>query len=206
VRHLLLVARALGFATLGLLAVTAFTPLPNVVARRLMTPDSPMPADAIVALAAAILRDGTLSDDSIRRFVRATELYADGLAPLLILSGTTPGPGLDEGEVRAALARRLGVPAAAIITLGGTHTTRDEAVAVAAALRPRGARHVLVVTDWAHAARVRATFEQVGLEVRVAVTGQPADAAVTPDRRLWLAWECAREALARAYYRLAGFA
>jgi uncharacterized SAM-binding protein YcdF (DUF218 family) len=191
--------------TLGLLAVTALTPLPNVVARRLVTPDPPMPADAIVALAATIYGDGTLSDDSMRRFVRATELYKEGVAPLLVLSGVQRGPELDEGEVRAALARRLGVPTSAIVTVTGDHT-RDEALAVVAALRPRGARRVLVVTDWAQAGRVRATFKSVGLDVRVAVTRRPADAAATPHARLWLAWECAREFLARAYYRLVGFA
>jgi len=65
---------------------------------------------------------------------------------------------------------------------------------------------VLVVTDWAHAGRVRGTFQRVGLDVRVAVTRRLADAAVTPNGRLELAWECARELLARAYYRLLGFA
>jgi len=125
VRRLLLAARALGLATLGLPAVTAFTPLPNVVARRLVTPDPPMPADAIVALAATIAWDGTL--DSIRRFVRAAELYAEGVAPLLVFSGDNHRPGLDEGAVRAALARRFGVPPSAIVTVTGHHTTRDEA-------------------------------------------------------------------------------
>jgi uncharacterized SAM-binding protein YcdF (DUF218 family) len=206
VAWLLRVARALGLATLGVLAATALTPLPNVVARSLVTPDPATPVDAIVALAGAIHTDGTLSDDSIRRFLRATDLYTEGLAPLLVLSGGRPRPGLDEGDVRAALARRFGVPPSAIVTINANYTTRDEALAVAAALRPRGAHSVLVVTDWDHAGRARATFERVGFEVRVAVTRRPADAVSTPNGRLWLGWECVRELLALAYYRLLGLA
>jgi uncharacterized SAM-binding protein YcdF (DUF218 family) len=206
VRRLLRVVRALGFATLGLLAATALTPLPNVVARSLVTPDPETPADAIVALAGAIHADGTLNDSSIRRFVRATELYKEGLAPLLVLSGGKPTPELDEAEVRAALARRFGVPPSAIVTVTGHHTTRQEALAVVAVLEPRGVHRVLVVTDWDHAGRARATFQTVGFDVRVAVTRRPADAVSTPQARLWLGWECARELLALVYYRLARFA
>lgn len=206
VRRLLLIARVLGLASLSLLAVTILTPLPNVAARRLVTPDSPMPADAIVALASTIHRDETLSNNSLRRLVRATELYAEGLAPLLVLSGTSPEPGLDESEVRATLARRFGVPASAIVTVTGHHTTREEALAVGAALRPRGVHQLLIVTDWEHAERARATFQRVGFQARVAVTGRPADTASTPKGRLQLGWECTRSLLALAYYRLRGFA
>jgi uncharacterized SAM-binding protein YcdF (DUF218 family) len=196
------VSRLAGLATLGLLALAAFTPLANVVARRLLTPDPPAPADAIVALASTVYQDGTLSDASLRRFARAVELYAAGAAPILVLSGSTPEPGLDEAAVRATLARRFGVPPAAILPVPGSRTTREEARAVAALLGPRGARRVLVVTDWPHATRTRATFSQAGLDARIAVTGRPADAARSPANRLWLAWECARELGARAYYRL----
>lgn len=206
VRRLLSGARALGLATLGLMTVTALTPLPNVVARSLVTPDPPMPADAIVALASAIDRDGMLSDTSLRRLVRATELYTEGLAPLLVLSGGNLRLGLDEAEVRAALARRFGVPPSAIVTVSGHQTTREEALAVVTALQSRGAHRLLVVTDWDHARRARATFQRVGFDVRVAVTRRPADAASTPPGRLRLGWECIRALLALVYYRLLGFA
>ena len=206
VRRLLLVARTLGLAALGLAALTILTPLPNVAARRLVRVDAPAPADAIVALSSTINGDGTLSDNSMSRFIRATELYAEGLAPLLVLSGTSPEPGLEEGEVRAALARRFGVPESAIITVSGHHTTYEEALSVVAAPRPRGARRVLVVTDWAHIGRVRAVYKRAGLEVRVVATHWPVDTTTTPQGRLWLAWDCTRELLARVYYRFAGFA
>lgn len=206
IRSLLMAARAVGSAMLGLMAVAAFTPLPNVAARYLVTPDSPMPAGAIVALASTINGDGTLSDMSISRFVRAAELYAEGLAPLLVLSGSEVEDGGDEAEVRTLLARRFGVPPSAIVTVSGHYTTRDEALAIATALRARGISHALVVTGWAHTARVRDVFRRLGLDVRVVATSDAVDASRTPQARLWLAWECARELSARLYYRLAGFA
>jgi uncharacterized SAM-binding protein YcdF (DUF218 family) len=205
-RRLLRAARALGLLTVGLLTITAFTPLSNVVARSLAAPDSPRPVDAIVALASNIQRDGALNEPSLRRLVRAMELYAEGLAPLLVLSGAHVESGLDEGAVRAALARRLGVPQSAIVTVTGPRSTREEALAIEVALQSRGVHRLLVVTDWDHAERARATFERVGFEVRVAVTRRPADAASTPKDRLRLGWDCARSLLALAYYRLLGFA
>ncbi len=204
-RRVLRLARALGIAAFGLLGAVTLTPLATAVSQGLVTPDPPQPADAIVALAATIHEDGTLSEDSLRRLVRAIELYTEGWAPLLILSGGPLKRGLDEAAVRSALARRLGVPAPAIVPLAGPHTTHEEGQAVAAVLGPRAARRVLIVTDWAHARRARATFRHAGLDARVAVTGRPADPA-TPEGRLRLAWECARELLAQTYYRLAGLA
>jgi uncharacterized SAM-binding protein YcdF (DUF218 family) len=206
VRSLLRVARLLGYATLGLLAVLAATPLANGLARRLVIPDPPMPADAIVPLAATIHLDGTLSDDSVRRLMRAVELHGQGLAPLLVLSGITTETGMDEARTRASLVHRSGVSPSATITVSGHRTTREEALAVVAALRPLGARRLLIVTDWVHAERARRTFERAGVDVRVAVTRRPADTVRSPAGRLRLAWECGRELAALVYYRLAGFA
>jgi uncharacterized SAM-binding protein YcdF (DUF218 family) len=203
----LLLARALGVLAIAAALAAAFTPLPNVLARRLVTPDPPGPADAIVALAARAHADGTLSDDSLRRLVRALELYAEGRAPLLVLSGAPPRAEADEAGIRARLARRLGVPAGALLTLSRpARTTDEEARLTAALLGARGLERVLVVTDWTHAARARGAFRRAGLDARVAVTARVADAAETPGERAALAWACVREVLARVYYRLAGLA
>jgi uncharacterized SAM-binding protein YcdF (DUF218 family) len=205
VRTLLLLARGIGFVAISVLAITALTPLPNIVAHRLTSSDQAMTADAIVPLAATILVDGTLSDNSLRRLVRAVDLYAQGLAPLLVVSGVNFGNGQNEAEARAALASRFGVPPSAILTVTGHHTTGEEALAVVAALRPRGARRLLVVTDWAHAQRAREIFERTGIDVRVTITQRPPEIANTAESRLRLAWDCFRELFARVYYRLVGF-
>jgi uncharacterized SAM-binding protein YcdF (DUF218 family) len=202
----LLAARVLGLLVLAAGGTAAWTPLPSLLARRLVTPDPPGPADAIVALAAVARADGTLQDKSLRRLIRAVELYAEGRAPLLVLSGSLPGAGVDEARLRMELAGRLGVPSSAILAIGGSRTTWEEARATAARLEPHGLRRVLVVTDWCHAGRARAAFLRAGLDARVAVTGRPADAARTAGERLALAWHCLREMAATVYYRLAGFA
>lgn len=205
VRTVLRVARALGILVIGAGLAAAFTPLPNALARRVVAPDPPGPADAIVALAAVAHPDGTLSDDSLRRLVRAVELFGEGRAPLLVLPGAPIATGADEAAIRARLAGRLGVPPAAILTLGGAaRTTGEEARLTATLLEARAARRVLLVTDWTHAARARATFRRAGLDARVVVTTRLPDTMVTPGGRVILAWACARELAAYAYYRLAG--
>jgi uncharacterized SAM-binding protein YcdF (DUF218 family) len=197
--------RLLGAATAAAGCLAAFTPLPNAAARRFVTQDPIAPADAVVPLAGSIAGDGHLGDSSLRRLVRAIELHADGAAPLLVLTGTVQGRGLDEAAVRLALARRLGVADAAIVAQGGQRSTREEAVTVTAILRSRGGRRVLLVTDWFHAGRARAAFRAAGLDARVAVTSDAAEAARTPGERLELSWLVARELAAKLYYRLAGY-
>lgn len=204
-RALLLGARGLGLTVLVLFFLAAFTPLPNLAGARFLTPDPVVPADAIVALAASIEWDGTLGPTSLRRLVRAIELYAGGAAPLLLISGTSPAPGLDEAATRGALARRLGVPAQAIVLVAGPRDTREEAAVVAAVLQRWSARRVLIVTDWSHALRARRVFRAAGFDARVVITTDAPRAARSPRERVELAWNLGRELAANAYYRLAGY-
>ncbi|MBI3454449.1 MAG: YdcF family protein [Candidatus Rokubacteria bacterium] len=163
------------------------------------------PGDAIVVLGAGGVRgDGTLSDSSLRRAIHGILLYQSGLAPLLVLSGPAGSEGPPEAEVRAALARRLGVPAEVILTEASGHTTREEAAALGAVLRSRGVRRVLLVADWEGMGRARGLFERAGL----AVLPAPDEArgwSGTPEGRLKIMRLVLQEALAGLYYRVAGY-
>jgi uncharacterized SAM-binding protein YcdF (DUF218 family) len=108
----------------------------------------------------------------------------------------------EEASVRAALARELGVPTPAIVTLA-TWTTREEAERAREALAPRGVRRVLLVTDSDHLLRAGGVFERAGFDVLPApADGSPHDS--TPENRLYLARDVAEELVARALYRLSG--
>jgi uncharacterized SAM-binding protein YcdF (DUF218 family) len=197
--------RVLGLAAVVLFLVTAFTPLANVASRALEARERLEPADAIVVLATAVFPDGTLTDSSLRRALHGVLLHRRNLAPLLVLTGIVlPEGGADEAAARARLARTLGVPAEAVVTVSGVQTTREEARRATAVLRPRGVRRVLLVSDAQHLIRARALFARAGFEVLPAPVDQlPAD-TTTPAARLHLTQEVLQELLARLAYRLAG--
>jgi len=142
---------------------------------------------------------------SLRRAMMAIGLERRGLAPLLVFTGATLPDGAQEAEVRADLARSLGVPPDRIVTVAGARNTREEALRVAAALGPRGARRILLVTDELHLVRARRLFELAGFEVLPAPTGEHLDEAEQPSSRVGLALHLCREGLARLYYRVAGY-
>jgi uncharacterized SAM-binding protein YcdF (DUF218 family) len=192
--------RRLGAATLLVLGALAFTPLSDLTQPEPAPP--PRPSDAIVVLGSYMGVDGMLSAASLQRAVQGIELYRRGLAPVLVMLGARQGP-LAEAEVRARLARDLGVPPQAVLTDAGGHTTRDEARRVRALLEPRGARHLLLVTSGEHMARARQQFEREGFTVTPSPVGPVRPESVRPEDRLGQARRWAQELAARLYYRAA---
>jgi len=197
--------QAVGLGGILLFFASAFTPLPNLLSRWTATPPAPGPADAIVVLGGGVSPDGALSRASLRRVIQGIVLHRKGLAPLLVVLGPSRGDGPVEAEVRATLARELGVPATAVVIEDRAWTTREEAARVRALLQPTGARRILLVTDSRHMARARPLFEQAGFEVRPSPADDLSAAADTPEDRVELFERVLKEFLARIYYRVAGY-
>ena len=197
--------RWVGVASIGLLLVSAFSPLSNALFRWSGVPSDIHAADAVVVLAAAVDADGTLSSDSLARAVRGIALYREGRAPLLVLSGTSGDEGPSEALVRAKLAQAMGVPSEAILTETSALTTREEAARISAMLRARNVRRVLLVTDSQHMRRARALFERAGLQVFPAAADARSGSATSPGARLRIARDLLGEWLALGYYRAAGY-
>jgi uncharacterized SAM-binding protein YcdF (DUF218 family) len=195
--------RTLGAVALIALGVTTLTPLPTWLAARYAEQPRLAPADAIVVLGGGFA-DGALGDPSLQRVVHGIDLQRRGLAPLLVLSGEAPRQGSSEAGVRAQLAQDLGVPPAAIVTQTA-NTTRDEARAAAALLKPRGVRSVLLVTSSLHLVRARGAFERVGFEVLPAPADRSFFLGSKAAERLDAARALARECTGWLYYRLAGY-
>jgi len=194
--------QALG--VLGILGVllSAYTHVPNALARALAVSSRVQPADAIVVLGASVFRDGTLSDSSLRRTVQGLVLYHQGLAPLLVLSGTTYEGSPVEAQVRAALARQLRVPEKVILLEPHAQTTAEEATNISAKLHQRGVRSILLVTSSLHLARAVPRFEKMGFRVfPVAADNLPVDTD-SPDGRLRLMVYTLREMVGQWLYRL----
>lgn len=199
------IIRLLGIVTVAAFLLVSFTPLPNVLNRWAGVSARLQPAAAIVVLGGGMEGDEALSTSSLRRTIHGITLFQRGFAPLLVFSGPTSRPhGREEAEVRAEMARLLGVSPAAVLTETTARTTRAEAVRMAALLQPRGVSTILLVTSYAHMARSRQLFEKVGFTVQPA----PVD-DISHVRNPEARWESMRplvqEFLARVYYRIAGY-
>lgn len=183
----------------------AFTPLPNFLGQRLATPARLEAAEAIVVLGSGLSPDGALDNVSLRRALHGIILSRRGFAPLLVFSGPAYYGDVAEAAVRAGLARELGIPPQAILTVADAWNTRGEASRITSLLGARGIRRILLVTNSQHMVRARALFERGGLEVLAAPVDEVSLAADSPGGRLHLMRRILTEMLARAYYRAARY-
>lgn len=198
--------RLVGALALGLFFAIAFTPLASILSRWLSQPARLEPAAAIVVLGGGgVGPDGRLSDISLRRAIYGVRLYHRRLAPLILFSGGAANGGPTEADARAALARTLGVPAAAILTEASVRTTHEEAQRIASVLLPRGLKRILLVADAQGMRRATGVFAREGFEPLAAPADDVAPNGGGPEGRLGLARRVLMELSALGYYRLAGY-
>ena len=120
-------------------------------------------ADCIVVPGAAIWKNRQPSDALQYRLTKAAELYREGRAPLVIVTGGGEG-NYAEAIVMAEWLAERGVPESALIIENESATTRDSGINVARLMRKRGLNTALVVSQWFHVGRTRMCLSQEGLE------------------------------------------
>lgn len=106
-----------------------------------------------------------LGGDGTRRAARAVELYAEGVAPEVLITGD--GDCLD---IRRLMVEG-GVPPAAIETECMSRNTWENAVLSAPILRGRHVERAVLVTTWFHSRRALGSFRAVLPEVDWSVAG-----------------------------------
>ena len=114
--------------------------------------------DALIVLGCAVRPDGTPSAALRRRTMHAIELWHQGIAPRIIMTG---GVGLHapaEAIVSASLAKGNGVPADSILLEDRSTNTRENAVFAAAVHPDASSWSVLLVTDGYHCWRSQRIF------------------------------------------------
>jgi uncharacterized SAM-binding protein YcdF (DUF218 family) len=190
--------RILGAVVLAGLAVVALTPLSMRIAVDYAARPNLGPADAVVALGGGLVHE-VLGDPSLQRTIEGIRLVRRGLAPLILFTGEPSEP-----ELRAKLARELGVPPDAIMT-ATANTTHEEARAAATVLRPRGIRSVLLVSGSLHLVRARGAFEREGFQVLPAPADQLFAVGSGAAERLIVTRALVRELVAWWFYRVAGY-
>ncbi|MCF6229000.1 MAG: YdcF family protein [Planctomycetes bacterium] len=127
-------------------------------------------ADAIVVPGAAIWKNRKPSDALLYRLHTALDLFQDGRADIIIVTGGGVG-NYAEAEVMAEWLLQQGVPESAIIIENNSGTTRDSGVNVGRVMKSRKLESALVVSNWFHVARTRLTLEQEGIDTYAAPAG-----------------------------------
>lgn len=117
------------------------------------------PRDALIVLGARVLPDGTPSEALVARVERGVQLFQQGLAPRLVISGGGAGE-TSEAAIGRELALRAGVPESACLIETKSGSTFANAVHSVELLRPLGVTRVFVVTDDFHAFRAAAHFRR----------------------------------------------
>lgn len=129
------------------------------------TTDYRRPADAVVVLGARVCDDGRLSTSLEDRVRTAVDLYDEGLAPLLVMSGGTGANGIDEANAMRQRAIELGVaPDDIVCDSAGVDT--DATVRNTMELFERhGVRRVLAVSQFYHLPRIKLAYRASGIDV-----------------------------------------
>lgn len=130
--------------------------------------------DAIVVLGAAQY-DGTPSPALAGRLDRALELYQDGLAPEIVLTGSKQeGDRYTEAFAGYRYLTQRGVPESALTIVDDGASTYESLAAARRVLRDEGADRVLLVSDSYHNRRLQGIARELGMEPYVApAAGSP---------------------------------
>jgi uncharacterized SAM-binding protein YcdF (DUF218 family) len=130
--------------------VAAFLLLISILAawqwseRLLMVEHRSAKADAILLL----------GGEHVYRQARALELYQEGLAPLILVSGVGDAKGM------VLWLKNNGVPETAIQSEPNSHSTQENAQLTLPMLRALKAQRVILVTSWFHSRRALAVYRK----------------------------------------------
>jgi len=127
--------------------------------------DYSRPVDSIVVFGAGVYADGTMSQALSDRVETACNLYGEGLAEWLIVSGgPAPGP-VHETEAMRVAAIERGVPVERILVDADGLNTDATVANTASMFDERGIRRVLAVSHWYHLPRIKMTYQRAGWDV-----------------------------------------
>jgi uncharacterized SAM-binding protein YcdF (DUF218 family) len=149
--------------------------------------DTKVKADAIVVLGCRVDDAGAPSERMRRRMALGVELYREGAAPLIVLSGGGLGPVAEAAAMRD-LALAAGIPATVLRLEPDSCDTLANAVNTARLLKTAGKSRIVLVTDRLHLPRAALLFRRAGLDI-AGVAGVPAHSI--------------RTALTAAFYEIA---
>lgn len=110
------------------------------------------------------------------RIGHAVDLYRDGVAPVIVLTGPVRSAALARAELISD-----GVPARDIVSFTTGADTVGSLEVFAGVMRDLGWSATTIVTDPAHAARAQATAAALGIDAHLSPTSEGAGTALTSE-------------------------
>ena len=161
--------------------------------------DDARPSQAIVVLGAAQY-DGRPSEVFQARLDHAADLYADGIAPTVVVTGgKQEGDRFTEAAAGADYLNSRGVPDDAILRETTSRSSWESLAATANFLEERDITEVVLVSDPFHALRIEAIADELGLDAVTSPTRTSPISGVGEWRRFFT------EALRVSVGRIVGF-
>lgn len=125
--------------------------------------DETRPADVIIVLGAAVWPNEKPGLSLKARTERAIDLYRDGDAPYLILSGGLGDYPPEEAEVMRRLAVDAGIPSGMLLLEKESHSTWESLVGASEIMQERLWTTAIIVSDPYHMRRALLMAEDLGL-------------------------------------------
>lgn len=149
----------------------AFTIAVGAIAIAGMT-DHRQRADIIVVPGNTVAPDGRPSPRLRARLDAAFELYQNGYAPVVFVSGGIGKEGFDESFVMSSYLASKGVPQESIVADSAGVNTAATARNAASYLRSQGLKSALVATQYFHVPRTKLVLERQGVNVAGSIHAQ----------------------------------
>jgi len=162
--------------------------------------DQRPPSDAIVVLGASQY-NGRPSPVFEARLSHAAELYAEGVAPVVVtVGGSQPGDNYTEGDSGARWLVEQGLPEDSVVPIGEGSDTLESLELVARVFEEQGWRSAVIVSDPWHSLRSREIAEDFGIE---AATSPARSGPAVRERETQL-WYITRETASLWHYWVFG--
>ena len=161
-RRVIRIVRRIGLAVFSLVFIYLSVTFVQVwmASRR----DEARPSDAIIVLGAAEY-DGRPSPVLAARLDHAIQLYRDGIAPVIVVTGgRVPGDRFTEAGASADYLHKHAIPDTAILRETTGRTSWESLGAAARFLEQRHKARVVLVSDPYHSERIKAIAHEVGLD------------------------------------------
>lgn len=148
---------------LGVLIVAGWLALHSLLTIAKGVSEKPRPADLAVVLGTRVERSGVPSRSLRARLDRAAQLYQDGMAKAILVSGGLGREGFEEADVMRAYLTARGFPDSAISSDRGGFDTYETARNAADFVRERNLSSVVIVSDYYHLPRAKLAFARFGI-------------------------------------------